>query len=183
MRASVSTTLFRPAPAPLEPMRSIALAWSAPRVRVMGQPPESETRPLTEQERRDRLVYWVQRRMKQVAIASFRDLAKQMGVPNSNVSRWLGKKSTGGVPLIYLPELCLALRVDPAWFTMLPAIPEDPLAPYTLPEKDPFLVALAATRLARRDQPGEAVEDPPVGPARPSRPRRPAAPRRRGCPR
>lgn len=92
-------------------------------------------------------------------------------MPESNIARWLGKKATGGIPLVWLANFAHALRVDPVWFTRLPAIPEDPLAPYTLPENDPLLDVLDAARLARIDrvaegEEGPLAEDPPPSPPR-----------------
>lgn len=123
-------------------------------------------------EGRARLVYWVRRRMRDVGIRSVRQLAKITGIPESNAARWLGKGGTGGIPLLWLAELCRVLRVDPVWFTMLPAIPDDPLAPYTLPEDDPLLVAIAAARLGRRDQAEAAVSGQPAAAQRRARPRK-----------
>lgn len=127
----------------------------------VAQKPESGTPATTEDEMRARLAYWVKDRMARVGIDGNRDLARAMGLPSSTVARWLGRKATGGVPLIWMGELCRVLRVDPAWFVLLPAIPEDPSAPYALPEDDPLIVALDAARLARRVTVEEAAADQP----------------------
>ena len=124
---------------------------------------------------RARLVYWVRDRMAKVGITSDRQLAGLMGAPTSNVGRWVGKKGTGNVPLVWLGALSHALRVDPVWFTLLPEIPADPLAPYTLPEDDPLLVAIDAARLARKDRLAAGAVDPPAEGQRPSQPRKRAA--------
>ena len=124
---------------------------------------------------RSRLVYWVRQRMRDLGIKSVRSLAHSAGIPESNAARWLGDGGSGGVPLIWLADLCRVLRVDPAWFTMLPPIPEDPLAPYTLAENDPLLAVLDAARLARRDLAGEVAAIRPAATQRPSRPRKRAS--------
>lgn len=121
----------------------------------MAQRTESGTLPapprpaVSEEEMRERLTYWVRDRMGRVGIESMRALAAEMGLPSTTVARWFGGKATGGVPLIWMGELCRVLRVDPAWFVLLPPVPEDPSAPFALPDQDPLLAVLGAARLAR----------------------------------
>lgn len=124
---------------------------------------------------RERLVYWVKDRMGRVGIDSLRDLAREMGLPSTTVARWFGGKATGGVPLVWMGELCRVLRVDPAWFVLLPPVPVDPSEPFALPDQDPLLVALAAARLARREAAEAGAAAQPAAAPPPARPRARAA--------
>lgn len=171
MRDNVSTTNPLAFSGPVSRLRVI------PGGKVVPTLPDVRERPVIdmtvgETERRDRLVYWVNRRMRDVGITSVRQLADEMGAPASNVDRWLGRDGTGKVEMVWLPELCKALRVDPVWFMVLPAVPADPLAPYALPEDDPLLVALGAARSARRDVEAAEEGDPPAEATPRGRPRR-----------
>lgn len=175
MRANVSTTNLRTLSGAASRLRVIPGGLATPNFDRMAQRTASGTPPATEREMRDRLAYWVKDRMGRVGIDSVRDLAREMGVPSSTAARWFGGKATAGVPLIWMGDLCRVLRVDPAWFVLLPPIPADQSAPYALPEDDPLIVALDAARLARRVTTAEAAEDLPFADLPPLPPRRRAA--------
>lgn len=175
MRNIVSSANLRTQNGTAAPLRVIPGGLSAPNVGRMAQRTASGTPAASEEEMRERLVYWVKDRMGRVGIGSIRELASEMGLPNTTVARWFGGKATGGVPLVWMGELCRVLRVDPAWFVLLPPVPEDPSGPFALPDQDPLLVALGAARLARRDSAEAAAAARLAAAPRPAQPRTRAA--------
>lgn len=175
MRRTLSSPVHTFVPGTVTPIRRGHLGWAVHTLTDVAQRPASGSGD-PELEGARRLAYWVRRRMKDVGIKSVRSLAAEMGMPGSNAARYFKEGGSGRVPLVWLGELTRALKVDPVWFTVLPPVPsDDPVAPYALDEDDPILVAIAAARLARSDQAGEGVADPPVASRPPTRPRKRAA--------
>lgn len=176
MASNVSSRVQRVPNAPLSTLRVIRRGEALSTVALVAQRTASGTAPdfqpaLTEEEQRRRLVYWVKQRMGQVGIDSVRELAREMGRPPSTVAKWFGGKETGSIPLIWLADLCRALRVDPVWFLVLPEIPGDPATPHALEEGDPLLAVLVASRHARQVAATEVAAAQPAA-ARPPAPRR-----------
>ena len=111
MRNDVSSRAHQTQTGPPDALRVIRGGRAGDRFDGMGQRTASETtsaefRPaLTEEELRERLVYWVKRRMAQVGVDSVRELSRQMERPHSTVAKWFGGKETGSIPLIWLADL------------------------------------------------------------------------------
>lgn len=123
---------------------------------------------LSEQERKDRLAYWIRDTMGRRHLTPPR-VAAIVGVSRSTVTAWAAGRQVPS--LIYLGPLSQALSVDPRLFADLPAIPPSGAAEY--------LVDAAASgveeglRRGRRSRAPAAPGTPAPSPAR--RPRGTAA--------
>jgi len=142
--------------------------------RLSAMPPETDTA------RRDRLNYWIKKGMERQGFKEEAAFARAIRAPASTVNRWLSPKMTAVPSLIWLGAICRTLKLDPMLFALLPAIPDDALAPFALDA--PLATVTDAERLALLDTAAEEEsrlgdELPPVGRPR-TRPRR-AGPR---CP-
>jgi transcriptional regulator with XRE-family HTH domain len=82
---------------------------------------------LSEQERKDRLAYWVRDTMDRRGLTSPK-VAERVGVSRSTVTAWAAGRSVPS--MIYLGPLAAALRVDPRLFADLPVIPPSGAAEY-----------------------------------------------------
>lgn len=129
--------------------------------------------PETDADRRARLVYWIKKGMERVGIRDEATFARAIGAPTSTVNRWLSPQATAVPPLTWLGAISSALNLDPLVFALLPAIPDDPLAPFALDAPTDISTATAAARLALLDL-GRAQEL-----AQPAAPRRAGPPRKR----
>lgn len=135
--------------------------------RVPTLPNVDEETELSDVERRRRLSYIIRDRMFRLDMKPA-ELARRMGVPRTNLDRWIDPQ--GSMPMIWLGPLCKALAIDPMVVAELPEIPPDPLERYVVDE-DVVAVATDAAALASLD-PGPAEEAAPPAAAEHPAPRR-----------
>lgn len=120
---------------------------------------------LSEQERKDRLAYWIRDTMGRRHLTPPK-VAEVVGVSRSTVTAWAAGRQVPS--LIYLGPLAAALRVDPRLFADLPEIPPSGAAEYLVADA----VASGLDEGIRRDRSRRAsAARPAPSPSRAPRPR------------
>lgn len=115
---------------------------------------------LSEQERKDRLAYWIRDTMNRRGLTPPK-IADRVGVSRSAVNAWVSGKSVPS--MIYLGPLAATLQVDSRLFADLPPVPPSGAAEY--------LVESGESGLQEGMRRGRA-HPAPEGPSKPARSRK-----------